>query len=144
MTTNSDASGTESGGEFRQKFEATQAEAASLRSQLAQQLGVDAEALKGVPADQVVAKAEEIKQAQKAQEEAILRKHLGIAETDDLEAALAKVKGEGGTTAQTGDPKPAPTPFTSTGSLGGSPPTGTQNEGVHGVSRIRAALGSKN
>lgn len=140
MTTETGAPGGESGGEFRQKFEATQAEAAALRGQLAEQLGVDAEALKGVPADQVVAKATEIKTAQAAAEEAVLRKHLGIGEDGDLEAALAKVKGEGGDT-QTPTGTSDPTPFTSTGSLGGTPPTGKQTEGLYGRDRIRAAMG---
>lgn len=142
MTTGTDESGKESGGEFRQKFEATQAEAAALRAQLAQQLGVDAAALKDVPADQVVAKATEIKTAQAAAEEAVLRKHLGIGEDGDLEAALARVRGEGGNTGATNEGS-VPTPFTSTGSLGGKPPKGTQTEGLTGRDRIRASLGKQ-
>lgn len=141
MTTNQDESGEESGKEFRQKFEATQAENAVLRSTVAEQLGVDAEALKGVPADQMVAKATEIKEAQKAQEEAVLRKALGLGEDDDLESALAKVKGEG--------EKPAPkqsqaSPFASMDSLGGKPVGKLPDQNVRGRSRIAAALANKN
>lgn len=140
------APGSESGGEFRQKFEATQAENAGLRAVVAEQFGVPVEELKGVAPDQIVSKAQEVQAAAKAAEEQVLRKALGLPEDADLEAALAKVRGEGETNTQPQqDPKPASAPFTSTGSLGGSPPSGKPNtEGLFGVDRIAAALeGSK-
>lgn len=139
------APGQESGGEFRQKFEQVQAEAAALRGLVADQFGVPADELKGVAPDQIVTRANEIKQAQKAQEDAVLRKALGLGENDDLEAALAKARGgEGGSTTQTvTSTTPAPTPFTSTGSLGGSPPSGNVGPPAFGVDRIALALEGK-
>lgn len=142
MADGSGAPGSESGKEFREKFEATQAENATLRAQIAEQFGVSAEDLKGVPADQIVSKANEVVAAQKAAEEAAVRKYLGLGADDDLDTALAKVRGEGGeTTPAQQQPKPASSPFVSTGSLGGSPPaTNPVPEGIRGVDRIAAAL----
>jgi hypothetical protein len=141
-----DESAMESGKEFREKFEATQAENAALRTQIAEQLGVKAEDLKGVPADQLVTKATELKAAAAAEEERILREALskrGV-QADDLEAALAALKGGSAGSAPTQETKPAPSPFASTGSLGGGPPGSLPTEGLYGVDNIRAALrGSK-
>ena len=141
MTTNQDESGTESGKEFREKFEATQAENSTLRSTIAEQLGVNAEDLKGVPADQLVTKATEIKNAQKAQEEAVLRKHLGLGEDDDLEAALQKLKGgEGATETQK---EKTTSPFTSTDRLGGHTVGNLPEQNLRGRKRIEAAIVAK-
>jgi hypothetical protein len=134
----SDESVTESGSEFRQKFEQTQAEAAGLRAVIADQFGVAVEDLKGVAPDQIAVKASEIKAAQQAAEDALLRKRLGLAEGDDLDAALAKLRGGDEPAAKS---EPVSNPFTSTGALGGTPPAGRVEQGmVHGVDRIAVAL----
>jgi hypothetical protein len=146
VTTEAAEAGTESGKEFREKFEATVAENATLRAQFAEKLGVSAEDLKGVPADQLVAKATELQEQRKAQREQVLRESLeerGL-KGDDLEAALAALKGGTAAAGATPEAKPAPSPFASTGSLGGGPPGSLPNDNVFGVDRIRLGLrGSK-
>ncbi len=138
--------GTEqSGSELRQKLEGAIADRGTLVGVIAQQYGVDAAALKDVPADQIVTKAQEIQTANKAAEEAVVRKALGLGENDDLQAALAKVKGGGETTTTTTTEQPGSTPFVSTGSLGGTPPPIQPGaEGVRGPARIRAAMDQSN
>lgn len=139
MTTSTEGApeGNESGKEFREKFEATQAENASLRAQFAEQLGVSADDLKGVPADQLVTKATELKQAQAAQEEAVLRKHLGLSPEDDLQAALGKLKGGEGSQSE----EQSSDPFTLASQLPGRPVGSVpEDQNLFGRDRIRAAL----
>jgi hypothetical protein len=141
VTQEAGAPGTESGSEFRQKFESTQAENAALRGALAEKLGVSADDLKGVPADQVVAKAAELQEQRRAQREQVLRESLeerGLS-GDDLETALAALKGTGAP-APAPAAQPAPSPFASTGSLGGSPVGTPAPTFTRGVDRIRHAL----
>lgn len=145
MTTEQGAPSTESGAEFRQKFEATQAENATLRGALAEvhaeKFGLTAEDLKEVPADQMATKAAEIAQQREEQRQTVLKEALearGVT-GDDLDAALASLKPE----KTTGGGEQAPRPFTSTGSLGGTPPGQPETEGLFGVDRIRAGLVGK-
>ena len=140
MAESGDESQGQSGQEFRQKFEATQAEAAGLRKLVADQFGVEVDVLKDVPVDQIKTKAEEAVAARKAAEEAVIRKALGLSEDADLETALAKVKGGETTTTTQGQ---ASAPFTSTGSLGGTAPPATDQTPVRGVDRIRRAVAAK-
>lgn len=146
MTTSTEGApeGNESGKEFREKFEATQAENAVLRTQIADQLGVSADALKGVPADQLVTKATEIKQQQEAQEQEVLRKHLGLGPEDDLQEALARVKGQSG---EAGKPQETSSgsAFTLAQSLPGAP-VGAQpeNQNLFGRDRIKAGILARN
>ena len=144
MPDQDESNGQESGGEFRAKFAATQAENTALRNQVAQALGVPADELKGVPPDQFSTKAEEYKKAQAAQEDAILRKRLGLPEDADLDAALTNLGVQGSE-----DPAPkqesGPNPFASTGQLGGRPVGSNPTEGLRGRDRIKASLrASKN
>lgn len=147
MTTNVDESAETSGKEFREKFEATMAENATLRASIAEKLGVSAEDLKGVPADQIITKAAEITEQRKAQRQQVLRESLeerGLS-GEDLEAALAQLTGgKGNTPAPTPEAKPARTPFASTGSLGGGPPGSLPNQNLFGADRIAAALRERN
>jgi len=146
VTTEVDESQRESGTEFRQKFEAQQAENAALRDTLAEKLGVSAEDLKEVPANQIVARAAEITEQRKVLREQVLREALesrGLSGTD-LEAALAQLKGgTGEQPAPTPEAKPARSPFTSTGPLGGGPPGSLPVQGLYGVDRIEAAIREK-
>lgn len=146
MTTEVDESNRESGSEFRQKFEATMAENSTLRNQLAEKLGVSGEDLKGVPADQIVAKAAEIAEQRKLQEEQTLKRALearGLSGTD-LEAALAQLTGgTGEQPAPAAEATPTRTPFASTGALGGGPVGSLPTDGLYGVDRIAAALKDK-
>ncbi len=138
-----DASGSESGQEFRQKFEDTQNENAELRQQVAGLVGVDHEQLKGIPANQLVEKANEIKTAKKTADDAVVRQALGLGPEDDLEAALAAVKGDGAGSTGGSESSSAPTPFTSTGQLGGDGPgarSAEPPEGAFGRDRILFAI----
>lgn len=145
MTTGQDESNHESGGEFRQKFEQTLAEASALRALTAKQFGVGVDDLKGVPVEQIEAKAAEILETKKAQREQVLRESLeerGL-KGDDLEAALAQLVGKNGAPAPA-EQKPASSPFASAGQLGGTPPSSaTHAEGLYGVDRILAAVSSR-
>ncbi len=140
MTTEQGEPGTESGREFREKFEALQAEAGELRGLVAEKYGVSADDLKGVPANQIAAKAQELVEARKAERARVLRESLeerGLS-GDNLEAALAQLSGGG--TQPAPEQKPATNPFASTGSLAGGPPGTLPDPNVRGVSRIRAAV----
>lgn len=142
MTTEAGAPETESGTEFRQKFETALSENSQLRNALAEKLGVSADDLKGVPADQMVTKAAEIAEQRKLQEEQMLQRALearGLSGAD-LEAALAQLKPAGEAPAPASSPAPARSPFASTGSLGGSPVGSQPTDGLFGVDRIAAAL----
>ena len=143
MTLEVDESNRESGAEFRQKFEDTQSENENLRNALAEKLGVSGEELKGVPAGQIVARAAEIVEQRKTQQEQVLREALesrGLSGTD-LETALAQLKGgTGQQPAPAPEVKPARSPFTSTGPLGGGPPGSLPEQGLYGVARIEAAI----
>lgn len=145
MDDGSGAPGTESGAEFRQKFESLQGENVQLRHTIAESLGVSADDLKGVPADQLVTKAAEVKEQRRAEQDRILRESLQARgfDGDDLEAALAQLKGGTAAAGAMPEAKPAPSPFASTGSLGGGPPGSLPEQGLFGVDRIRAALVKK-
>lgn len=144
MADEHDESGSESGKEFRQKFEALNEENKVLRGTLAQTVaekhGLKPEDLADVPVDQMATKAAEIAEQKEQQRQQLLRESLeahGLS-GEDLESALAKLVAKGET------PKPAAStstsPFASTGSLGGTPPASPGTQGVHGIDRIRAAM----
>jgi len=137
------APGEESGSSLRNQLETTIEANKGLTSELAKVVAsnhkfVKPEDLHGIGYDQMATKAAELS-AQRAEERAqILREELearGL-QGDQLEAALVS-KGEAPAT-------PAPTPFASTGSLGGTPPALVPTDNVRGVDRIRAAIAEGN
>lgn len=142
MTMGDAEAGQESGKEFREKFEATQAENAALRNLAAEQFGVSPEELKGVPVDQFAAKATEIVEQKKAQRQQILRESLeeqGLS-GDDLESALKQLTGTGKPGNEPSQTPQARSPFASTGALSGTPIGKEVDPSLKGQSRIRAAL----
>lgn len=133
-----------SGKEFRQKFEALQAENRALRSAAAEAIAsrfqyVKSEDLMELAPDQVTTKAQEIEEARKADAEALVKKFLadrGVA-GDDLDTALQKLAqkqeapADGGSAAR----------LAALGQLGGQPISKRDpTEGLFGIDRVRAAL----
>lgn len=137
----------ESGSTLREKLEATIGETKALRGALAERVAaghkfVTAEDLKDVGFDQMDAKAAEISAQRVAEREGVLRDALAEKgfQGEELEAALAALKGGSAAAGSMPEAKPAPTPFTSTGSLGGAPPARIPDQQVRGIDRIRVAL----
>ena len=136
----SDESGNESGKEFREKFEATQAEARAAKEALAtvvaEQHGIDAQALLEFSPAEMASKAEELKQAAEAQKEQTLREALvaqGL-DGDNLEEAVAKLTGTKPAE------KPTASPFSTAGQLPSQPIGTAPEQNIRGRKRIEAAL----
>lgn len=150
MDDDTGAPNTESGSQLREKLESTLAVNKGLTAELAKRTAdgfkfVKPEDLEGVSYDQMAAKAAELEAQRAADRQQVLRDSLAEAglSGEDLEAALARLKAGGGTP-QTEQSKPAPSPFALTGSLGGTPPSGTTTPLSSGRDMIRAGLsGSK-
>jgi hypothetical protein len=139
--------GQESGSQLREKLEAALNENKTVKTVLAQAVVkglryVTPEDLKDVAVDQIEAKAAELESTRKAAEDAALAARLGVP-VEDLDAALAKLSGQGD---QPPAQQPATrSPFAFTGALGGQPTGSIPDPNVRGVDRIQAAVaaGSK-
>lgn len=115
--------GQEKGGEFRQKFEAMQAENEALKSTvLAQVAGrfdhVSSDDLAGIEVDQLEAKAQEINETRSAERQAILAEGLKSSGFNDEQIA-AIVAGSGSSTPAT--TQTVPSVVDQMGRIGGAP-----------------------
>lgn len=136
----------ESGSQLRQKLEAALAENRSLREAVNQFATkgfqfVKPEDLAEVAIDQIEAKAAELEAQRKSEQDQLLAARLGVP-VEELDAALAKLKGDGGQS-QTQQQQAVRSPFASTGALGGEPVGSQPDPTLFGRRRIEAALAAK-
>lgn len=121
--------GQETGGEFRQKFEAIQAENQALKSTLTAQVAgrfdhVSADDLAGVEVGQLEAKAQELHESRVAERQAILTETLkGSGFSDEQIASI--VAGNG--SQQPVQTQTAPSVVEQMGRLGGTPVSGQED-----------------
>lgn len=136
----SDESGTESGKEFREKFEATAAEAKAAKEALAsvyaEQYSVSVKDLLEFSPTEMASKAEELQKQAQAQKEQTLREALAAQglDGDNLEEAVAKLTGTKPAE------KPTASPFSTAGQLPSQPIGSAPEQNIRGRKRIEAAL----
>lgn len=137
---------TESGKEFRAKYEALMASERALRESFASTFKyVSADDLKDLAPDQLKSKAQEIEASRKAEREALAKEFLaerGVP-SEQLETVLSSLAAGTPPATQTTEDESAAARIASLGQLGGTAHTGFGDTTAFGESRIDAALAAE-